>query len=86
MSLTIRWCYKKTLVAGFNIVHHWGCGENAREMYFNLANEEIPMVGGERINYAPDMLFDSPYIKSKYNSGVIEIRKGDQELVLDFNK
>jgi hypothetical protein len=75
----------KTVVAGFNILRYRGCGENAREMYFNLANEEISMIGGKRVDYTPDMLFDSPYLKSKYKSGVITISKDDKELVLDFN-
>jgi hypothetical protein len=76
----------KTVVAGFNILHYRGCGEHAKEIYFNLANEEISMVGGERIDYSPDMLFDSPFIKSKYKSGVIKINKDDRELILDFNE
>jgi polygalacturonase len=75
----------KTVVAGFNILRYRGCGENAGEMYFNLTNEEISMLDGERIDYSPDMLFESPYIKSKYKSGIIKISKDDQELVLDFN-
>jgi hypothetical protein len=75
----------KTVVAGFNILRYRGCGENAKEIYFNLANEEISMIDGERIDYSPDMLFDSPFIKSKYKSGVIKISKDDKELVLDFN-
>jgi hypothetical protein len=73
------------VVAGFNILHYRGSGENAEEMYFNLANNEISMIGGERVDYAPDMLFDSPYITSKYKSGVIQITKDDKELILDFN-
>lgn len=76
----------KTVVVGFNILRYRGCGENAKEIYFNLANEEISMIGGERINYSPDMLFDSPYIKSKYKSGVINISKDGKVLSLDFNK
>jgi len=75
----------KTVVAGFNVLRYRGCGENAKEIYFNLANEEISMIGGERIDYAPDMLFAGPYIKSEYNSGIIKISKDDMELILDFN-
>lgn len=75
----------KTVVPGFHILRYRGCGEGAREIYFNLANNEIPMIGGERVNHAPDMLFDSPYLKSGYNSGVVEIRKGALSVELDFN-
>jgi len=31
------------------------------------------------------MVFDSPFIKSKYESGVVKIKKDDKKLVLDFN-
>ena len=75
----------KTVVPGFHLLRYKGCGEHAEEIYFNLANNEIPMIGGQRIDYAPDMLFDSPYLQSKYRSGIIHIRKGEQEMVLDFN-
>lgn len=75
----------KTVVAGFNILRYRGCGENAREVYFNLANEEISIIGEERIDYTPDVLFESPYIKSKYRSGIITVIKGDRELILNFN-
>jgi hypothetical protein len=76
----------KTVVPGFHTLRYKGCGENAKEIYFNLANNEIPMVGGERINYSPNMVFNSPYIKSKYKSGIVKISKDDRELVLDLNK
>ena len=32
------------------------------------------------------MVFDSTFLKSEYNGGIIEISKGDQEMNLDFNK
>lgn len=76
----------KTVVPGFHILRYRGCGKDAKELYFNLANMEMPMVDGEYINYAPDMVLDSPYLKSKYESGVVEIYKGDRELILDFNE
>jgi hypothetical protein len=76
----------KTVVPGFHILRYQGCGENAKEIYFNLSNNEMSMVDGQRIDYAPDMVFDSPFIKSTYNSGIVKISKGDQEMVLDFNK
>jgi len=76
----------KTVVAGFNILRYTGCGENAKEIYFNLATEEMSMIGERYVDYAPDMLFDSPYIKSKYNSGIVSIKKGGKELLLDFSR
>jgi hypothetical protein len=29
---------------------------------------------------------DSPFLKSGYNSGIVEISKGDRELILNFNR
>ena len=75
----------KTVVPGFHVLRYRGCGGDAREIIFNLANNEIPFVGQERVNYAPDMLFDSPYLKSSYKSGIIEISKGDLRVLLDIN-
>lgn len=76
---------EKTVVPGFHVLHHRGCGGKTQEVTFNLANSEIPMVGGKRVEYAPEMLFDSPYLNSIYKSGIIEIRKGGMVLRLDLN-
>jgi hypothetical protein len=76
----------KTVVPGWHVLRYTGCGENAKELYFNLSNNEIPMIGGERLDYSPDLLFDSPFLRSEYMSGVIQIRKGDREMTLEFNK
>jgi hypothetical protein len=75
----------KTVVPGFHILRYTGCGKEAPQLTFNLANNEIPFIGGERIDYAPKMLFDSPYLKSVYKSGVVEISKGKLKMRLDFN-
>ncbi|MBK1875446.1 hypothetical protein [Pelagicoccus mobilis] len=75
----------KTVVPGFHVLRYRGCGEEAQEIVFNLANNEIPMIGGQRVDFAPDMVFDSPYLKSEYESGIVKISKGDRELILDFN-
>jgi len=77
---------EKTVVPGWHRLRYRGCGRDAKEIYFNLANNEIPTVGGQRIDYSPEMLFDSPYLKSKYKSGIITISKDDKKIVLDFNK
>jgi len=75
---------EKTVVPGWHTLRYRGCGENAKEIYFNLANTEIPMVGGKRIDYLPAMLFDSPYIRSKFGSGKIDIEYDGKKLKLDF--
>lgn len=43
-----------------------------------------PMINGKVINYAPDMAFQSRYISSRWDSGVITITAGRHKKVLDF--
>ncbi|MFI4911058.1 MAG: hypothetical protein ACIAQZ_05270 [Sedimentisphaeraceae bacterium JB056] len=76
---------QNTVVPEWYTLTYTGCGDGAKEIYFNAANSEIPMVGGERIDYSYPMTFDSPYLKSKYNSGKVFINCGDDSLELDFN-
>jgi len=49
--------------------------------------EQTPTVNGKAINYSkPEKVFDSPFLRSEYDSGVVTIEKGSRKLVLDFNK
>ena len=73
---------EKTVVPGFHVLRYTGL--NGKEYYLNLANNEIPMVDGKRINYAPEMVFDSPFIRSKYKSGEVMLKSKEMEMVLDF--
>jgi hypothetical protein len=41
-------------------------------------------VDGQTVNLAPARGYDSPFIRSEWNSGLIYIRKGDETVVLDF--
>lgn len=45
---------------------------------------QSPKVNGIRVDYAPAKVFDSPFIQSQWNSGIVTIRKGKRKLVLDF--
>lgn len=74
---------EKTVVPGFHILKYTGL--NGTEFYFNLANNEIPMVDGVRIDYTPNMVFNSPFVNSKYQSGVVSVKTKQMELKLDFN-
>jgi len=75
----------KTVVPSFNILVFTPPGKDALEMVFNAANNEIPMLDGKYINYELPMTYDSPFIRSKYKSGKIEIKYGEEKLNLDFN-
>ena len=52
---------------------------------FDSSYRSIPTINGQPVNYAPDKVFDSPFLVSQYDSGVITIQKGELRKVLDFN-
>lgn len=45
---------------------------------------EVPTINGDDVDYAPQKVFDSPFLSADYDSGVVTIRKGDREKILDF--
>lgn len=45
-----------------------------------------PQVNGEAIDYRAQKSFDSPFIQSERDSGVVTVRKDQRSLVLDFNR
>ncbi len=76
----------KMVVPGYNTLVYTGCGGDAKEIVFNAGTMEIPTIGGEYIDYSYPMTFDSPYMKSEYKSGKIELQYGEEKLNMDFNK
>lgn len=47
---------------------------------------KLATVNGKTLNLAPKLVFDSPFIKSIFNSGVVEITKENRKLTLNFTK
>jgi hypothetical protein len=45
----------------------------------------IPEVNGKPISFTPVKLCDSPYLESEYGSGIVTIKKGARQRVLDFS-
>tara|TARA_B110000091_G_scaffold100244_1_gene109081 strand:- start:506 stop:3121 length:2616 start_codon:yes stop_codon:yes gene_type:complete len=76
----------KTVVPGDYILVYTGCGDNAKEIVVNNGTPDIPSIDGKSIDYSYPMTFDSPYIKSTYKSGIIDIQYGGEEVHLDFSK
>lgn len=74
----------KTVVPGWHRLVYTGTGDNAATLYLNLADNEIPQINGESLDYTPEMLFESPYIQSVYGSGEIHMGKGKLREVLAF--
>jgi hypothetical protein len=54
------------------------------DFVFHSDYSKLASVNGKTIEIHPSMVFDSPFVKSVWNSGVIEIAKGKRMLKLDF--
>lgn len=54
------------------------------EMTFDTGYKQVPSVNGKAIDYAPLKVFESPFLNADYNSGVVNIFRGDRNKVLDF--
>ena len=52
----------------------------------DTSHKNVPTINGKPVNYAPKKVYDSPFLQSVYDSGIITIRKGKRTRVLDFNK
>jgi hypothetical protein len=74
----------KTVVPGWHILVYVGLGGDEREIVFNAGTTEIPTIGGEYVNYSHPMTWDSPFMSSEYLSGVVNLRFGDEEMVINF--
>lgn len=68
------------------ILVYRGAGKGAKEIVLNLLHRDVPpMVGGKHVDYAPPWTWHSPFMESKYKSGVIRAEYGGDKLLLDFN-
>jgi len=47
--------------------------------------KQIPTINNNAVNYAPSKAFESPFLNGDWNSGIVSIKKGNREKVLDFN-
>ncbi len=61
----------KTVVPGFYRLRYEYVENNETRIDFNAANLQIPRINGEPVDYDPAYLFDSPYLQSEYQSGVV---------------
>lgn len=48
--------------------------------------KQTPTINGTPVDYEPPNVHESPFLNSRYDSGIVTISKGDQRLTLDFNK
>ena len=53
---------------------------------FVLDQSRLPEVNGAPLDLAPAKVYDSTFVQSAWNSGVVTIQKGARKRVLDFNR
>lgn len=75
--LSSRLVLYKTVVPGWFILEYQGSGEDAAVLRLNLANNEAPAVNGNVVDYEKRLLIDSPFMRSKFATGVFEYQIGD---------
>ncbi|MBM4087533.1 MAG: hypothetical protein FJ272_22310 [Planctomycetes bacterium] len=75
----------RQVIGGFLLTYK-GCGTEARDLYLNCANPEIPKTAGRHISYDCPT-FDSPFLKGASGSGVVTLTGpiSGRKLALDFN-
>jgi hypothetical protein len=84
-TIGIRIELYKTVVPSFNeLVVNLKSDGSGDEIVFNAGNTSPPMINGQVIDYSHPMTFDSPYLKSPYGRGIIEMGMGIDKLRLKF--
>ena len=72
----------KSAVKAQSILYENGVLNFASITFYGPA--QSPRISGQAVNLAPPRGYDSPFIRSDWNSGLIHIRKGSDTLILDF--
>ena len=52
---------------------------------FHTQSTDAPMIDGKPVDYAPPRVYDSPFIQSEWDSGIVTLQKDGRRKVLDFN-
>jgi hypothetical protein len=56
------------------------------KLTFYADQSRLPEINGTTVNLAPEKVYDSPFVQSQWNSGVVTIQYGDEERILNFNE
>ena len=56
------------------------------QLTFDTSYKQTPTINGQPVNYAPEKVFESPFLNADYNSGIVTISKGDRVKELDFRQ
>jgi hypothetical protein len=61
-------------------------GLSGEAFRFNTSQKELPQINSVPVDFAPSKVFDSPFVQSVWNSGVVTIQKDGRTHRLDFNR
>jgi len=53
---------------------------------FYADQSRLPEINGKPVNLAPERVYDSPFVQSEWDSGVVTIQYGEIKQVVNFNK
>jgi hypothetical protein len=67
-----------------DVLHYRAPGGDTFTFYMN--QDKCPEINGSPVNYAPERVFDGPFVQSKWLSGLVTVQKGTRKRILDFNK
>jgi len=68
---------------GNSILMYSGLSGDSFRFYADFSS--MPEVNGEVINMSPDKGYESPFVKSDWDSGIVNIAYGDESKTLNFN-
>lgn len=57
---------------------------NGDRLSFPADRSGLPEINGASVNPAREFVYDTPFVQSKWDSGVVTIRYGDEERILNF--
>ena len=59
----------------------------SKDRFTFFANQsERPRINGSPINLGPEKVYDSPFVQSDWDSGIVTIQFGHKKQILDFNE
>lgn len=56
------------------------------QLTLDTSYKQTPTINGQPVNYAPEKVYDSPFLNADHDSGIVTISKGDRVKELDFCK
>lgn len=64
---------------------HWHA-DIVMRLTLDTSYMRTPTINGKPVNYAPEKVYDSPFLNADYNSGIVTISKANRVVELDFRR